>query len=511
MKVMKKIIHIMTAAFLFAGLAGCTPKEEALVVADLRYRVADSYELDAISPKPFTIDVKSSQPWSVLSEHPEWCMIEQEEGEAVEEALVHKGEGETTTLTVQYYDNNQLDDRIDYISITSLNNRGKRVKVFQKGIAYLNIPEEEMEFMLPKAENESEFHVYSNQHWSAKVLPKDDFGNPVSWLTISEQTGENDGVVKLHAINNPKEKRYALVAVYDRHGEERAIIKYTQDGVQLDIDTEEIRAGFDQASTSIDVVSNTRWVVEGDGADWYTIVNPDNTGEVPLVINFTVNSGEVLRKSTILIKTIPSEEGEYVAEKEIAIKQGYKTETVRKDAGDLLEWGDGDWTNQPVYTAGEGLYFKAKCRIHNSSMPFGTYTFRWKDMKDGGRVRHWFCFDDGVELKVDPRIVKGYVSFDFNADSGGKKPSVSAFTADMTKPVEVTYKFEPSGSKYCRVTYLINGAEAGYFDSSASLMSTITWGTKINMYLGVDLESNYTDGSAVLEWYEFTPAVLWDE
>ena len=56
----------------------------------------------------------------------------------------------------------------------------------------------------------------------------------------------------------------------------------------------------------------------------------------------------------------------------------------------------------PVYTAGTGTLFTAKARL-NRSMPFGTYTFRWSNFGAAPRVRHWFCFGDGVEMKADIR------------------------------------------------------------------------------------------------------------
>ena len=517
---MKKVFYIIAAAALLSGLAGCGQKvDEGIIIADLRYKVEDSYELDAISPKAFTIEVKSSQPWTITSENPEWCKIEQEEGEAVADTLVHKGQGASTFVNVQYYDNNGLDDRIDYINIASVNNNGKRVKVYQKGIAYLNIPEEEMNIMLEKAATTAEFHVYSNQKWSAKVLSKDDRGNPVNWLTIAEQTGENDGIVKVSAPNNPGEKRYAIVAVYDRHDEERALIKYTQDGVQLDIEVLEVKAGFDQPSTSIEVVSNSRWVVEDDGGDWYTVVNPDNVGSCDLTINFTQNTTPALRKGKLHIKTIPVEAGDAVAERDIVLKQGYKIDPVRVvfDADILSEWSS-DKGVDPTLVDG-GLMFTGTgessdnpyARIHNSGMKFGTYTFRWSNLTGSPRVRHWFCYSDGQEMKVDIRPVKGYIQFDFNEGGGSKAPDVSSsYTlSDFSQPLEITYKFDPSGSEYCHVTYLVNGTEMISFNTSKSIMHNVRWGSSISMYLGVCADG--AAGSAVLEWYDFIEAIDWGD
>ena len=53
----------------------------------------------------------------------------------------------------------------------------------------------------------------------------------------------------------------------------------------------------------------------------------------------------------------------------------------------------------------------------------------------------------------------------------------------------------------------MNGVEAGSFDTSESLLRTVKWGTTFNVYIGVDNENS---GSAVLEWYEYTPPMNWE-
>ncbi|MBO4566335.1 MAG: BACON domain-containing protein [Bacteroidales bacterium] len=512
---MKKTLHlILFGLALMVGLTACEQKpEEPIQGVDLRYRVADSYELDAIGAKPFTIVVKSTQPWVIRSAHPDWCIIEQEEGEAQPDSLVHVGKGESTSVKVQYYDNDQLDDRTDYIEIASGEWVGKKVTVYQKGIAYLRVPEADIEggLMIEKEGGDLVINVLSNQDWSSKLIETEG-----DWISIKEgASGKLDGVVKLHANENTGEKRYANVAVYDRHGEERAVIKITQDGVQLDPEAFEIRAGYDQLSATLNVVSNAKWTAEKGGTeDWFSIDNPTgHNGDDVLNITFTNNDGSAMRKSTIVLKTVAANPGDPVAEKEIVIKQAFKIEPVRHimDNDEIGGWNS-DWANPPVYTKDYGALFAAKCRL-NRSMPFGTYTFRWKDLTPDSaaaeaiRVRHWFCFDEGCELKFDIRPVDGKISFDFNAAGDGNKPSVDAYyDVDFAQPIEITYKFDPSGASFCHVTYLVNGNEAGSFDTSESLLRSVLWGSKINMYIGVD-----KSGSAVLEWYEYTQPMNWDE
>ena len=517
---MKKTFHIIVLGLaLIAGLTACQQKpEEPVDTVELRYRVADSYDLDAIGAKPFTIVVKSTKPWSIRSYHPDWCIIEQEDGEAQPDSLVHIGQGENTAVKVQYYDNDQLDDRVDYIEISSGGWVGKKVTVYQKGIAYLRVPEADIEggLMIEKEGGALELNVKTNQKWTASIIPVG--GDKADWLSISSgASGELDGKVKITVQQNSGEKRYANVAVYDRNGEERAMILITQDGVQLDPEAFEIRAGYDQNSATLSVVSNAKWTAEKGGTeDWFTIENPTgHEGNGELNITLKTNDGTDLRKSSIILKTVAANPGDPVAEKEIIIKQAFKIEPKRYvlNNDELANWSS-DWANAPVYTKDYGTLFEAKCRV-NRSMPFGTYTFHWKDLvtipgaAEGLRIRHWFCFDEGCELKFDIRPVDGKISFDFNAAGDGNKPSIDGYTdVDFTKPIEITYKFDPSGANFCHVTYLVNGNEAGSFDTSENMLRSVTWGAKINMYFGADKAGS---GSGVLEWYEYTQPMNWDE
>ena len=511
---MKKIsILFCLAAALVTGLTtGCQQEiQEPEKIVDLRYRAQDTYDLPAAGAKAFTILVASTEPWTVTSEHPDWCIISEEEGDASDPALVHDGKAEATVIRVQYYDNTFLDDREDKITIKSDYWTGKVITVRQKGSAFLTVTEEDLDQEVTKAGGDHFIHIKSNQDWSAKVTGGD-------WVTVSEgATGHGTGTVTVNAAENSSELRYAEVTVYDRHNEAAALIKFTQDGVQLVPLSTEIRAGYDQASGEVDVLSNAKWVVtkESESDDWFQILTPSGEGDGKIQLSFTQNNEDALRTAVIILKNVVAHEGDYAAIKEIVVKQAYKIEPKRvlMNNDELGSWSS-DWSNPPSYVKDLGTLFTAKCRIHNGSKPFGTYTFHWSNItqnaasETGVRVRHWFCFDEGCELKADIRPMDGKVSFDFNAANDGNKPSIDGYTAvDFTQPVEFTFKFDPSGANHCHVTYLVNGEVAGSFDTSESLLRTVTWGTNINMYLGVDNEGS---GSAVLEWYEYTAPMNWE-
>lgn len=524
---MKKIFHILlAAAVLTAVLSGCQNgkvEQPTLPTVDLRYRAEDSYDLPATDPQSFVIVVKSSEDWTVRSYHPDWCIIDEEEGAAVADSLVHIGKGESTTIHVQYYNNTGLDDRRDTIEIASAGFIAKNILVNQKGIAYLNVPEADIEggLMAVKDACELQINVISNQNWTSKIVPEGT--DKAEWMTIAQgESGSNDGVVKLSFQENPGEKRYTNVAIYDRHGEERAMIKITQDGVQLDPEAFEIRAGYDQLSASLSVVSNAKWVAEKGGeTDWFQIDNPDgHNGDGTIHLTLTANPGTSLRKSSIVLKTVPTNPGDPVAQKEIEVKQAYKIDPVRTvmNNDELGSWKS-DKGIDPVYTVGVGTLFDSQSsdvytRLNRGDMPFGTYTFRWSNIGASARVRHWFCYSKSAEIKVDIRPASSKISFDFNAPDGdsSQKPAItSSYSSglDFTQPMELTLKFDPSGAEYCHITYLLNGVEMASYDTSASTMCTTMWGSKINMYIGVAADGN--PGSAVLEWYEYTAPINWDE
>jgi hypothetical protein len=299
---MKRIVYILcAAAALVTGLWGCQKKgEEAVKTVDLRYRCQDSYALSASGAQEFTILVASTDPWTVTSEHPDWCMIDIEQGEGSDPELVHTGQAQATTVKVQYYDNVDLDDRVDKIIIQSDYWVGKTITVNQKGSAYLNIPENEMAFSVEKAGGEFTIHISSNQDWSSQVTDGD-------WISVKEgESGNGDGNVVVTAEANAKELRYAELTVYDRHQSAVAAIKFTQDGVQLVLDGEELRAGYDQASGDLGITSNTKWMVSKVSAadDWFDIVTPSGEGNGKIQLSFTQNDGDALRKAEISVKNV---------------------------------------------------------------------------------------------------------------------------------------------------------------------------------------------------------------
>ena len=503
------LLTICAATALVSGLGGCQPVEEGpMKWVDLRYRVEDSYSLPSTSPEAFSFLVKSTDPWTVRSYNPDWCTIDPAAGEG--NPVIN--DAETYTVTVQYADNTELDDRVDTLEIKSDYWVGKLVRVYQKGIAYLDVKDDEQSLEISKAGGELTFNVQANQDWSTKVIEGAD------WLAIkSGETGSLDGSVTLTVGENTGEKRYGAVSVLDRHGEERVVVKVTEDGVQLDPATFEIRAEYNQGVYELEVVSNASWVAEktDEKAQWFTIDNPENTGAAVLRLTINDNGGNSLRKTAIKISTV-AEPGEPVVVREVVLKQAYlqiPQRTIFNDS-ELADWSADKGVN-PVYLGAEGTYFEATvsgstyARLYRSGMPMGTHTFRWHTFSPEVRVRLWWTFGNNNEIKYNLRDkadgAGGFTEIS-TSPSGPDADFENVEGIDMTVPHEMTVKFTPSAINegYCHVQFILDGVEFQAFDTGDGAVMECTWQKTIGMYFGC-----YT-GSAICEWYDYTEPFSWD-
>lgn len=503
------LLTICAATALVSGLGGCQPVEEGpMKWVDLRYRVEDSYSLPSTSPEAFSFLVKSTDPWTVRSYNPDWCTIDPAAGEG--NPVIN--DAETYTVTVQYADNTELDDRVDTLEIKSDYWVGKLVRVYQKGIAYLDVKDDEQSLEISKAGGELTFNVQANQDWSTKVIEGAD------WLAIkSGETGSLDGSVTLTVGENTGEKRYGAISVLDRHGEERVVVKVTEDGVQLDPATFEIRAEYNQGVYELEVVSNASWVAEktDEKAQWFTIDNPENTGAAVLRLTINDNGGNSLRKTAIKISTV-AEPGEPVVVREVVLKQAYlqiPQRTIFNDS-ELADWSADKGVN-PVYLGAEGTYFEATvsgstyARLYRSGMPMGTHTFRWHTFSPEVRVRLWWTFGNNNEIKYNLRDkadgAGGFTEIS-TSPSGPDADFENVEGIDMTVPHEMTVKFTPSeiNEGYCHVQFILDGVEFQAFDTGDGAVTECTWQKTIGMYFGC-----YT-GSAICEWYDYTEPFSWD-
>ena len=118
--------------------------------------------------------------------------------------------------------------------------------------------------------------------------------------------------------------------------------------------------------------------------------------------------------------------------------------------------------------------------------------------------------DNASDKRYTVESADNSVVIDFNGSSSGvsSKPSglVTDYPINPSGTHQFTVRFEPSGDSFCRVIYYVDGIEISSFESSETVMHKVTYGSDINMYVGVD-----KGVSAVCEWYEYTAPVNWDE
>ena len=533
---MKKIFY-----FILAGLAiaSCATKEATTAVdpndlVDLRYRVGkdeagdedsryteetSTYSIESTRPGVISIVVKSSKPWSIRSTHPTWCTIDVEGGKAVADSLVHVGKGENTPIKIQYYDNVNLDDRLDTLIIYSDYWIGKKVFVNQAGVAYLNVENKNLE--MKKTGDDVSFDILSNQDWSVEVIE----GKGDSWLSVKEgATGNGNGTVTLSGLENAGEQREGSLCIRDRHGNKmRWQVKVTQDGIelkptgaiQMDEDQFEVRGFCDQEEIVFAVDANTEWSAAKKKATdtWFSFADADpkyQAGKTNLKIKLQKYEGteaDGIREATIILKTTPGESGVYVS-KEVKIRQGYNMsmQTVIIDTDEMTNNWESDYDVEPQYKPElGGLFFGVgKSRLESKSAKGapGKYKFYWSNLTTATYARVWFLYtwSDEIKINIDYTTSKATVEIN-NADKG---PDPTMTTLDLDTSVTsrtMTLEVTPIAKDFVHVVYRVDDSVVMAFDTSEDVLSVCRWGTGIkHLYIGT------TKGSAVLEKYEYTPA-----
>ena len=288
------------------ALQGCDDSDPMKWV-DLRYRVEDSYTVEAQNPEVISFQVKSTDTWKVFGKE-DWHIISPAEGES----------GQTYTVTLTCRNNTELDDRIDTITIKSDYWTGKQFTVLQKGTAYLTA--EGTDFIIHKNGEERTFQVKTNQKWSAKVTEGD------VWLTItSKASGELDGNLTVSATANKGEKRTGKVTLYDRYGVAQHVVECVQDGVVLSPQVPENGKWFALEANAqlftIPVEADVEWdaVKENEeDDDWFEIDN--STTKDQLVLKVNEHKGTQVRVAVVYLVSRAGEGTEPVR-KEIKFKQ----------------------------------------------------------------------------------------------------------------------------------------------------------------------------------------------
>lgn len=311
---MKPVIHkllytpflMLLSTILF--LQSCNDDNEPMKWVDLRYRVNDSYSVEAQNPTPISFQVKSSDTWEVFGKY-DWHTITPNTGNPEE----------IYTVTITCNENTDLDDRTDTINIKSDYWIGKQFLIVQKGIAYLDAEEPQV---IPLAGGQTSFDIQTNQKWTAEITEGE------KWLSIQgNSAGELDGKITIQASINKGEQRTGIVTVYDRHGKVAQEVKCKQEGVILEPETPANGMFYtilDEAQQfKIHIESNTEWEVAKQNEkedDWYTFEKTSFSGSSDLVLDVERHTGVSVRTGTIVLSTKGGEGTEPIT-KTIRFKQ----------------------------------------------------------------------------------------------------------------------------------------------------------------------------------------------
>ena len=377
---MKYRITILLASIL--ALFSCSDEKEQMKWVDLRYRVEDSYLLEASNPETISFLVKSTDPWMVYGTA-DWYTITPPSGEGDME--------NTTTVTIVCEENTDLDDRTDTIRIQSDYWIGKEFTITQKGIAYL---EHEPVLHIPQEGGTTEITVKANHDWSAKVTSGGE------WLSVvSGETGRLDGSVTVSATRNLGEQRTGVVTLYDRHGAAAREVEVVQNGVILNIESPENGQWFriwEEAQTlSIAVESNTGWTVEKANPEddtWYSFAKTEYDGNEHLQIIVEANVGTRVRTGEIILRTAAAE-GAVPLEKRVRFKQANKPVVTTTEVNKTLSGGTWYGPNE-LMPARYNIYLDSysgniKCFFIWNTTPYTELRFHINDGKTQLSTTPW--------------------------------------------------------------------------------------------------------------------------
>ena len=465
------------------SLQGCSSDKDMPWV-DLRYRVEDSYLVEAKNPETISFLVKSTNTWTVFGVDGEWYTITPEQGQA----------DSTYTVEIICNENVDLDDRIDTLTIKSDYWVGKQFLVTQKGTAFLTVGGSDFE--LPQADSSDTFTIASNQKWSAKVTEGKE------WFSIvSGNEGEKDGTITVHAVANKGEQRFATVTIYDRHGEVNQEVKYVQDGVMLDPQIPENGKWFvtyeQEQQLTIPVESNGEWTVSKENeadSDWFTFEKTTFTGSEDLVINLSEHIGSAVRTGIVTLTSV-AEEGITPVVKQVKFKQANPQIPVVNNTDRTI---NGGWYGPGELQPGYYNFYvgpMAAGTKFNLYLIIGDYEIRYwlQDGKTVPSTRPW-CADVFIENGNCHKPV------DFS------KPNVIS--------VDIKESIDENGDKWAYVEWILNGETVCYRIANGVTLAgnSDSWVMPWSVLApGAQLYINTSGGAAKLEKFEYIAPLVWGE
>lgn len=466
--------------------SSCNDEKENANFVDLRYEVKKHYELSALNPEPIRFKVKSTKEWKVFSKHhADWCTISPESGEPNEPAEV----------TVNYKNNEGLDDRIDTLVVKSDYWVGTEVEVVQKGTAFLNLVAPEK--MLSKDGGEISFEIKSNQNWTIKQTTGSE------WLKLlSETTGKLDGVIRSSALPNAGERRISKFDAYDRKGTLVGSIEVVQDGIQLDVEQTEIRVEYNQKNCQIAVNSNTKWKVLKDDKSWYSVtnLNQEFTNNHTVVVNFEENKTQKVRVAYLNIQSVGDDQNPVV--RKISIKQGYLP-TPEHHEFDEQEKRNWEFINGSLKFTGDVTFSGAASpRMVKYKAGLGRYMFNVKSLTPTAFFRIYLISGER-EIRCFLDATNGVTSFStrpytpINADTRWQVPF------DRTKENRIGVELASNDEGIICVKWILN--DKVICEQAANYGDFLLTSDK-----KLDIIVDAKPGDAVVDYWEYSLLMDWN-
>lgn len=498
-----KTIYRLTLCAVLAIFMGCEEDNGPMKWVDLRYDVPqDSYLIDKDGQQTVTIRVKSTDPWTVFGMKGEsWYTITPDSGDP----------DEIYNVTITCEPNTSLDDRQDTIVIKSDYWTGKEFLLVQKGTAYLDYQAPEDIAMSGESVT---IDILSNQNWSAAVTSGE------SWLNISEGAeGSGESAVTLLAEENTGEQRTAEVTLYDRKGDIMHIVTVTQIGVVLTpapAESGDFYAIYHESQQlRIPVESNVSWTVAKKNPEdetWYDIEGDGNfENSQELVVNiseYEEGGGAAVREGTLVLSTVPVEEGGFSLTKTVRFKQASPdANRTQTNDGKVLD-ADGLRSEDGI-PAGKYTFYLS---------PFTTsdciylYFFWHRDGKSFAELRFW--------LNTTYAPMKTELSCMPYCNDVNKWQNSLLVGFDNTKPVKIAMDIRESepdaaGNTWIYSEWWLNDKRIAFATSDGIADKnggSDNWKTLYSDTLGTGYFRIWAfRGSATLEKWEYTSPISWGD
>lgn len=225
-----------------------------------------------------TFTIKSNSSWTVTSDKPSWCTVDQSSG------------SNNATIKVSVTANTTESSR-DAIITVKAGNVSRQVKVTQAALQ-LKLSKETLSFT-PNSGNNT-FTITSNVSWTVT-------SNKTSWCTVDKSSGSNNATIKVSVTENTSDaSRNAIITV--KSGDVTKQVKVTQEGKQLKLSKDALSFTPSSGNNTFTITSNMSWTVSSNKT-WCTVDKSSGSNNATIKVSVTDNTSESSREAIITVKS----------------------------------------------------------------------------------------------------------------------------------------------------------------------------------------------------------------